>query len=349
MGLKVTTTVDGQAGMAALGRGSKRVVVVAAGSSGTDNKLVDIFSKSQIKSEFTSGNIVDLLEMCFTNRVKRVSGVKITLTGSELQADLEAKYQAALDAILAEPEIDYIVLDNNTAAIATIAKTQCNNAAAENRPRKLVTWGGTTEATNGNSGRVYVVDNNLLKTDGTNANGMLGAAAVATALSLETDPALPVHGLVLLGFGGLQKKKTIAEMDTLAASGVIPLEQIGGDVVIYRGPTSYTKDSTGNADKTYADITTMEIIDTVVPGVQRYLQSKYKRSKNTEGVRDQIEIDVKTALLEYEKLEYIEDVENSSNISAVAVTGEPKKTRVDYNFNVVNGLEEIQIYAHMIL
>jgi phage tail sheath gpL-like len=349
MGLKVITTLDAKAGMAALGTDDKRVVVIAAGGTGTDNKLVDVFSLSQAKSEFTSGNIVDLLETCFKNRAKRIAGVKITVTGSELPADLDAKYQAALDAILAESQIDYIVIDNNVSSIVNIGKTHCENATAENRPRKLVIWGGTTEATNANSGRVWIVDNNLIDSEGVDVNGMHGAAAIASVISLETDPALPVHGLRLKGFGGVKAKKTIAEMDTLANGGVIPLEQVGGDVVIYRGVTSYTKDSTSAADNTYSDITTMEIIDTVVPGVQRFLQNKYKRSKNTDGVRKDIEIDVKTVLLVYEGLEYIEDVEESSNISATAVVGEPKKTRVDYNFDVVNALEEIQIYAHMIL
>jgi phage tail sheath gpL-like len=349
MGLKVTTTLDAQAGMAALGRDAKRVVVIAAGSAGTDNKLIDVFSLSQAKSEFTSGNIVDLLETCYTNRVKRVAGVKITVTGAELQADLDAKYQAAFDAILAESQIDYIVIDNNISSIVDIANTHCDNATAENRNRKLLIWGGTTEATSANSGRVWIVDNNLIDTEGADVSGMHGAAAVASVISLETDPALPVHSLRLKGFGGVKTKKTNAEMDTLANSGVIPLEQVGGDVVIYRGVTSYTQDSTGTPDPTYSDITTIEIIDTVIPGVQRYLQNKYKRSKNTDGVRGDIEIDVKTALLVYEGLEYIADVEESSNISATAVVGEPKKTRVDYNFDVVNALEEIQIYAHMIL
>jgi phage tail sheath gpL-like len=347
--MKVKTTLDAQAGMAALGRDAKRVVVIAAGSSGTDNKLVDVFSLSQAKSEFTSGNIVDLLETCFTNRVKRVAGVKITVTGSELEADLDAKYQAALDAILAEGQIDYIVMDSNAASRVTIAKTHCENATAENRPRKVLSWGDTTLAGNQNNGRAWILDDNLIDTEGVDVLGMHGAASIASVVSLETDPALPVHGLKLRGFGGVKTKKTIAEMDTLADGGVIPLEQVGGDVVIYRGVTSYTQDSTGSPDSTYSDITTIEIIDTVVPGVQRYLQNKYKRSKNTDGVRDQIESDVKTVLLEYEGLEYIEDVEDSSSISATAVTGEPKKTRVDYNFNVVNPLEEIQIYAHMIL
>jgi phage tail sheath gpL-like len=350
MGLKVITTLDAQAGMAALGRDAKRVVVIGQAGSGTDNKLVDVFSLSQAKSDFTSGNIVSLLETCFNNRVKRVAAVKIAnILSTDTQVDIDAKYQAALDAILAEPQIDYVVLDTNVSSTVGIAKTHCENATAENRPRKAVSWGDATLAGNQNNGRAWVVDSNLIDTEGVDVNGMHGAAAVASVISLETDPALPVHGLRLRGFGGLKTKKTVAEMDTLANGGVIPLEQVGGDVVIYRGVTSYTKDSSGAADTTYSDITTMEIIDTVVPGVQRYLQSKYKRSKNTDGVRDQIESDVKTVLLEYEGLEYIEDVEDSSNISATAVTGEPKKTRVDYNFNVVNPLEEIQIYAHMIL
>jgi phage tail sheath gpL-like len=351
MGLKVTTTLDGQAGMAALGREARRVVIIGQSGSGTDNKLVDIFSKSQALTEFTSGNIVDILiESCFPNRIERVAAVKIAnILATDTQVDIDAKYKTALDAILAEKQIGLIILDTNASSVVGIAKTHCDNATAENRPRKLVSWGGTTEAGSANSGRVWVVDDNVINADGADLNGMHAAAAVATVISLETDPALPVHGLKLRGFGGVKTKKTIAEMDTLADGGVIPLEQVGGDVVIYRGVTSYTKDSTGNPDPTYSDISTMEIIDTVVPGVQRYLQNKYKRSKNTDGVREQIESDVKTVLLSYEDLEYIEEVEESSNISATAVVGEPKKTRVDYNFNVVNPLEEIQIYAHMIL
>ena len=133
-----------------------------------------------------------------------------------------------------------------------------------------------------------------------------GAAAVAGLLAGETDPAVPVHGVALKGIGTVSQRFTETEIDTLVQGGVTQLEAVGGTVSIIRAVTTRTT-TEGNPDASWRELTTIRIVDDVVPGVRNALKAKFIRRKNNETTRGAIRAQVVVELEKRKKREIIDD------------------------------------------
>ena len=96
------------------------------------------------------------------------------------------------------------------------------------------------------------------------------AAAAAAVIAGESDPSVPVNGAVLAGFSGLSASYDDTQVDTLVTGGVTPLECVSGEVSIVRGITTRTTTG-GAADKTWRELTTVRIVDDVIPAVRQAL------------------------------------------------------------------------------
>ncbi len=83
----------------------------------------------------------------------------------------------------------------------------------------------------------------------------------------ESDPSVPVNGAVLAGFSGLSASYDDTQVDTLVTGGVTPLECVSGEVSIVRGITTRTTTG-GAADKTWRELTTVRIVDDVIPALR---------------------------------------------------------------------------------
>ena len=93
------------------------------------------------------------------------------------------------------------------------------------------------------------------------------AAAAAAVIAGESDPSVPVNGAVLAGFSGLSASYDDTQVDTLVTGGVTPLECVSGEVSIVRGITTRTTTG-GAADKTWRELTTVRIVDDVIPALR---------------------------------------------------------------------------------
>ncbi len=175
--------------------------------------------------------------------------------------------------------------------------------------------------------------------------GCLAAAALAGLLSAQTDPALPLNGVALLGLEGVSLKLTEGEIDTLVQAGVSPLEAVGGQPCLIRAVT--TRSSTqGVADNTWQELTTLCIFDDVIPAVRDSLKAKFLRRKNTAITRNAIRAQV--AIILDDRL-HRQIIESYENLLVEAVEGEPTACRVSFGFQVVQGLQRIHLRIHMIV
>ena len=175
--------------------------------------------------------------------------------------------------------------------------------------------------------------------------GCLAAAAMAGLVSAQTDPALPLNGARLLGLDAVKEKLTESQIDTLVRAGVTPLELIGGQVSIVRAVTTRTK-TEDVPDNTWQELTTVCIIDDVIPAVRNALSAKFLRRKNTAVTRNAIRSQVAIILDDRVRREIIESYDS---LLVEAVQGDPATCRVSFSFAVVHGLCRIHLSIHILV
>ena len=169
------------------------------------------------------------------------------------------------------------------------------------------------------------------------------AAAVAGAIAGESDPAIPLGGAELKGVDGLEARYGDTEIDTLVRGGVTPLENLAGEVSVVRGVTTRTK--TGETpDSTWRELSTILIIDEVIPGLRSSLRSKFRRAKNTEqsrnAIRDQVVVELENKLSR-------EIITGYDAVSVSALADDPTVCLVEFSFTVAHGLNQIWLSAHI--
>ena len=125
--------------------------------------------------------------------------------------------------------------------------------------------------------------------------------------------------------------------------GVTPLERVGGVVSVVRGITTRTK--TGEvSDATWRELTTIRIVDDVIPTIRNALRAKFQRSKNTEQTRGAIRSQV---ILELENKLSREIITGYENVTVQADAENPTVCLVEFSFTVAHGLNQIWLSAHI--
>ena len=129
----------------------------------------------------------------------------------------------------------------------------------------------------------------------------------------------------------------------LVRGGVTPLESVGGIVSPVRGITTRTK--TGEAaDATWRELTTILVVDHVIPTVRSSLRSKFSRSKNTAQTRSAIRSQV---ILDLENQLAREIITDYDEVTVSADSENPTVCLVDFGFTVANGINQIHLTAHI--
>ena len=146
-----------------------------------------------------------------------------------------------------------------------------------------------------------------------------------------------------IAFGPKNMKLTESEIDSLVRGGVTPLESLGGVLSPVRGITSRTK--TGEvSDATWRELTTILIVDDVIPALRESLRSKFLRSKNTARNRGAIRSQV---IVELERKRAAEIIEDYGEVTAEAGADDPTVCQVEFPFAVAHGLNQIYLTAHI--
>ena len=194
-----------------------------------------------------------------------------------------------------------------------------------------------------NSERMVMVAPSALGSDGSAAKTGSLAAAVAGAIVSESDPAVPLNGAELFGFTGVSQNFTDGDITALVQGGVTPVECVGGTVSIVRGITTKTSTS-GKPDYTWRELTTILIVDDVIPTIRDALKNSFSRTKNTVQTRDAIRTRV---IVELEKKKTAEIIEGYGNVSVVQDDSDPTVCIVTFEFTVAHGLNQIRLTAYI--
>jgi len=313
--------------------GAAGVVGICAAQGVTAGKVYELTGFEQAQGSFGAGEtLTGLVQVLFQNGAARVYAVPV--------AD-KAGYGQGFAALEKIEGIAVVACDSDDAEVQQGLRESVKAASAARRERLAVVCGKENEtaaelvsrAAGLNCERVVLV----------HPGGVLAAAAVAGAIAGETDPAVPLGGVELKGMGPLGQSWSDSEIDTLILGGVTPLEESGGVVSVVRAVTTRTK--TGSAgDATWRELTTIRVVDDVVPGLRNALRARFSRAKNTEQGRGAIRSQV---IVELERKKSEEIITGYDNVTVSALEGNPTVCLVEFAFTVAHGLNQIWLSAHI--
>ena len=121
------------------------------------------------------------------------------------------------------------------------------------------------------------------------------------------------------------------------------LETLAGSCYVVRGVTTRTK--TGNApDTTWRELSTVLVVDEVIPGVRNALRAKFSRAKNTRQTRGAIR---SQTVMELEKRVSREIIDSYEDVTVSALEDDPTVCLVEFSFTVAHGLNQVWLSAHI--
>ena len=246
-------------------------------------------------------------------------------------------------------ELIRVLLLNGAAAVQQKLRDSVTAASAARRERIAVVAGGAEESVTAltdrakalNSERVVLAAPGGVSAEGTALSGLTAAAAVAGAIAGQGDPAVPLGGAELLGLNGLSAQYGDNDIDLLVRGGVTPLDSTGGTVSVVRGITTRTR-SGESEDATWRELSTVLIVDDVIPAIRESLRARFRRAKNTEQSRGAIRSQV---VLELENKKSREIITGYDGVTVSALPENPTVCLVEFAFTVAHGLNQIWLTA----
>ena len=328
------------------GSGAKTVGVAARASAGDVGavKLITGYAAgvAAFGEDGSRRGMSTILKLLFRNGATAVRAVRV--------ADEDPDYAAAFTLLGSCEDVQIVVCDSADITVQQTLRESVAEASVNRRERIAVVGGAgenveqlTEHAAALNSERMVLVGPDALDEDGTAMQAVFAAAAVAGAIAAGGDPAVPLNGAALYGMGGLSAVYTDNDIDTLVRGGVLPLESIGGVISPVRGIT--TRTSTGGAaDATWRELTTILIVDDVIPAVRNALRSRFARTKNTAQTRSAIRSQV---IVELERKLAAQIIDSYGEVKAAASAEDPTVCEVEFSFAVAHGLNQIYLTAHI--
>ncbi len=328
------------------GSGSGRLVGLAGINTVASAGVAQtITSYDQAVTAFGSGGAEDMAELIRLALANGASGVVAVPA-----ADVEG-YQDAFDLLAETEDIALVICDSTDEEVQQALRDSAAAASEARRERLAVVAGAKGESVSSliarakalNSERVVLTAPGGLDGAGEGLSGLALAAAVAGALAGESDPAVPLGGAVLRGLNGVSQRYGDGDLDLLILGGVTPVESVGGVVSVVRGVT--TRTATGEtADATWRDLTTIRVVDDVIPSLRASLRAKFRRAKNTQQSRGAIRAQV---VLELENKLAREIITSYGDVAVSADPEDASRCLVDFSFTVAHGLNQIWLTAHI--
>lgn len=325
--------------------GSSRSIAALIGTADADAGVYTLHSYASGKSVFgENSQLGKMLKLAYQNGAG-------TVLAYPVENDDAADYAAAVAAVLQEKTASYLVLGSSLEAVQTAAAAAVEAASGQKGECICLCGMGsatvqqlTARASALNSPRTVLLAPQVYLTGGSTAeNGCMAAAALAGALCAVSDPAAPLNGQILLGLDAVSAVYDDTEYDALAGAGVTALECEGGRVSVIRALT--TKTATGGvADKTYRELTTMRILDDVIPSIRTSLRAKFTRAKNNTVTRKAIRNQV---ILELEDRISRQIIDGYENLTVTADPTDRTICVVEFAFTVVQGISRIHLTAHV--
>ena len=313
-------------------RGGKTIGLAAKATSAAEGKVKALTSCAEGIVTFGEGeNMANLLRVLYENGAAAVKAVAV----------VGGDYAAAFAALRAEEDIGVLLCDSTDLSVQQALRESAEEASAARCERICVAAAEEDEtvaelierAAGINSERVVLAA----------PGGLATAAAVAAVIAAGTDPSLPLNGAVVKGVSIKSENYSDEEIDLLVRGGVTALEVMAGEVSVVRGITTRTT-TAGAADATWRELTTILIVDDVIPALRNSLRARFARSKNTTQTRSAIRSQV---IVELENKKNAEYIDSYGDVSVTALESDPTVCVVEFGFAVAHGLNRIYLSAHI--
>jgi len=314
--------------------------IAAVSEGGETDTLYTLTSFGEAETAFgKEDRLTELVKLLLLNGAARVLAVPV---------NVDEGYENAFSLLSCQEDVKVMLCDSEDITVQQALQACVEEASAAQRERIAVVSAGMMEtaaqaaqrAGRLNSQRVVLAGPAAFSAK--NAGAMV-AAAVAGAICGENDPAVPLGGAVLRGLPGLMIRYSEGEVDALIQNGVTPLEEVGGRISVIRGVT--TRTTTGGAkDATWRELTTILVVDDVIPSLRASLKARFNRSKNTQQVRSAIRSQV---ILELEKKLAAEIITGYGEVTTQALAENPTVCLVEFSFTVAHGLNQIWLSAQI--
>lgn len=328
------------------GRAARTIGVAARAAKGAVGQPVTLTSwaaGASVFGEDGTPGMSTILRLLFENGASTVTAVRVAEGGT-------AEDYAQAFAALGREEAQVLVCDSGEEAVHQALRDAVEEASGLRHERIAVAGCAGAEASELvnraaelNSERMVLVGPDALDSAGKPLSGVFAAAAVAALAASAADPAAPLNGAKLKGLAGLAEDYGDNDIDLLVRGGVTPLECVAGVVSPVRGITTRTK--TGDAaDATWRELTTILIVDDVIPAVRSALRSRFSRSKNNARNRAAIRSQV---IVELEKKLAAEIIDGYGEVSVTASPDDPTVCLVEFGFAVAHGLNQVHLAVHI--
>lgn len=328
----VYTTYEVSSSVSAYGSGGA-VGLAAECVSGKAGTAVPVSSYAEALAAFGGG------AMCELVRVLLINGAPVVYCARAEKGN----YQAAFNTLMAVPEVRYMVCSSHDAAVHTLLRDTI--LAADEAGKYRV--GFVESAQENRSGLVSAAQalscEKMVLVSHHETAGTAGsvAAALCGVVASQNDPALPVNGAALRGLGAVSANFSDADISLLVRGGVTPVECVSGETSVIRGITTRSA-SGGVADSTWRELSTVLVVNSVIPQIRDSLRAKFARAKNNAQTRGAIRTQVIIELEENLKREFIDSygavsVQPGGDDGSVCV--------VSFSFTVAHGLNRIELQA----
>mgnify|MGYP000245516709 CR=1 FL=1 len=331
------------------GSGGRKTVGLAAVNTKAEAGVIQtITSYEKAVAAFGSDGDEDMAELIRLALKNGAGGVKAVAVAVVPVANAEG-YEAAFAAMSGMEDLSVVVCDSTDQEVQQKLRDSVTAASAARRERIAVVAGGAEESVTAltdrakalNSERVVLAAPGGVSEKGTALSGLTAAAAVAGAIAGQGDPAVPLGGAELLGLNGLSTQYGDNDIDLLVRGGVTPLDSRAGTVSVVRGITTRTR-SGESEDATWRELSTVLIVDDVIPAIRESLRARFRRAKNTEQSRGAIRSQV---VLELENKKAREIITGYDGVTVTALPENPTVCLVEFAFTVAHGLNQIWLTA----
>jgi hypothetical protein len=336
-------------GVVSGGSGARTIGVAAKAVKGTAGQVVSLTGYAAGVAAFgedgsDAPGMSTILKLLFLNGATEVAAVRVADSGGT-----EA-YKTAFEALSGQESVQVCVCDSAAVEVQQALRDAVETASGCRHERIAVVGGSqetvsqlVTHAAELNSERTVLVGPDLQDAEGNTVPSVFAAAALAGAIAAGTDPAVPLNGVTLYGLAGLSTVYTDNDIDTLVRGGVTPLESVSGVISPVRSVTTRTTTG-GVSDATWRELTTILIVDDVIPAIRSALRARFVRTKNTARNRSAVRSQV---IVELEKKVAAEIIDSYSDVTVTADDEDPTVCRVSFGFAVAHGLNQIYLTAHI--
>jgi len=325
------------------GRGAKVIGVAARAVKGTVNQPVTLTGYAAGLSAFgedeAAPGMSSILRLLFQNGATEVAAVRVADSGGA------SDYQAAFNVLTELENVQVCVCDSPELEVQQALREAVTTASGCRHERIGVVGAAgkpaaelVSHAAGLNSERMVLVG-----PDTAGGSSVLCAAALAGAIASASDPAVPLNGTELYGLDGLSVAYTDNDIDTLVRGGVTPLESVSGVISPVRCVTTRVT-SGGVSDATWRELSTILIVDNVIPSIRTTLRRRFLRTKNTVRNRSAVRSQV---IVELEKKLAAEIIDGYDDVTVTADDEDPTVCRVSFSFAVAHGMNQIYLTAHI--